>query len=60
MQIKSKHFISIILVFVVLICTTMTVSAVEPRMSDTNKVTVQLTFSGTTAKDNRVGILIRC
>lgn len=49
MQIKAKHFISIILAFAVLICTAMTVSAVEPRMSDTNKVTVQLTFSGTTA-----------
>lgn len=49
MQIKTKHFFSLILAFVVLICTAMTVSAVEPRMSDTNKVTVQLVYSGTTA-----------
>lgn len=49
MRIKAKHFFSLILAFVVLICTAMTVSAVEPRMSDTNKVTVQLTYSGTTA-----------
>lgn len=49
MQIKAKHFISIILAFAVLICTAMTVSAVEPRMSDTSSVTVRLTFSGTTA-----------
>ncbi len=49
MQIKAKHFISIILVFAVLICTAMTVSAVEPRYSDTNSVTVYLVFSGTTA-----------
>lgn len=49
MQIKAKHFISIILAFAVLICTAMTVSAVEPRMSDTNVVSVTLTFSGTTA-----------
>lgn len=34
---------------VVLICTATVISAVEPRMSDTNLVTVRLTFSGTTA-----------
>ncbi|MCC8042900.1 MAG: Ig-like domain-containing protein [Oscillospiraceae bacterium] len=49
MQIKAKHFISIILAFVVMICTAMTVSAVNPRMSDTSSVSVTLTFSGTTA-----------
>lgn len=49
MQIKAKHFISIILAFAVLICMATAVSAIEPRMSDTNLVTVQLTFSGTTA-----------
>lgn len=34
---------------VVLVCTATAVSAVEPRYSDTSSVTVQLTFSGTTA-----------
>lgn len=49
MQIKAKYFISILMALVVLICTTAAVSAVEPRMSDTTKITVQLTYSGTTA-----------
>ena len=49
MQIKAKYFISILMALVVLICTATVVSAVEPRMSDTNSVTVRLTFSGTTA-----------
>lgn len=49
MQIKAKYFISILMALVVLICTATAVSAVEPRMSDTTKVTVQLTYSGTTA-----------
>lgn len=49
MQIRAKYFISIVLAFAVLICTATAASAVEPRMSDTNSVSVQLTFSGTTA-----------
>jgi len=49
MQIKAKYLISILMALVVLICTATAVSAVEPRMSDTTKVTVQLTYSGTTA-----------
>lgn len=49
MQIRAKYFISILLALAVLICAATAVSAVEPRMSDTTKVTVQLTYSGTTA-----------
>lgn len=49
MQIKAKYFISILMALVVLICTATAVLAVEPRMSDTTKVTVTLVFSDTTA-----------
>ena len=49
MQIRAKYFISILMAMIVLICTATAVSAVEPRLSDTTKVTVQLTYSGTTA-----------
>lgn len=49
MQIRAKHFVSIFFVFVVLLCTATAVSAVEPRLSDTNSVSVWLVFSGTTA-----------
>ena len=44
MQIKAKYFISILMALVVLICTATAVLAVEPRMSDTTKVTVTLVF----------------
>lgn len=46
---KFKCFISILLSFIMIIGLTTTVSAVEPRYSETHSVTVQLTFSGTTA-----------
>lgn len=49
MQIKAKYFISILMALVILICTATLVSAVEPRMSDTTKVTVTLAFIDTTA-----------
>lgn len=49
MRIKAKYFISILLVLVIMACSAITVIAAEPRMSDTNSVTVRLTFSGTTA-----------
>lgn len=49
MRIKAKYFISILLVLVIMACSAITIFAAEPRMSDTNSVTVRLTFSGTTA-----------
>lgn len=48
MQIKAKYVISILMALVVMICTATAVSA-EPRYTDTNSVSVTLTFSGTTA-----------
>ncbi len=49
MQIKVKNFVPFFLALVVLIYTATAVSAAEPRYSDTSSVTVQLTFSDTTA-----------
>ncbi|MCM1060988.1 MAG: hypothetical protein NC452_11960 [Eubacterium sp.] len=49
MQIKTKHFVSILLAFVILVCSAVTVFAAEPRYSDTNSITVTLVFSSTTA-----------
>ncbi len=44
-----KYFVSIFLTFAVMICAAAPVSAVQPRFSYTNSVTVRLVFSGTTA-----------
>ncbi len=49
MRIKAKYFVSILLALVILACSAVTVFADEPRMSDTNSVSVWLAFSGTTA-----------
>lgn len=49
MKIREKHLISIILALVVLACVSITVSAIEPRYSDTNSVNVTLAFDETTA-----------
>ncbi|MCM1579102.1 MAG: hypothetical protein NC078_09930 [Ruminococcus sp.] len=46
---KLKNFCSVLLALIMLACMAATVSAAEPRLSDTNSVSVRLTFSGTTA-----------
>lgn len=49
MQIRVKRFVTIFFVLVALHCTATSVSAIAPRLSDTNNVSVLLVFSGTTA-----------
>ncbi len=49
MQKKVKCLISIILSLFVIFSLTVTVSAIEPRFSETNSITVRLGFNGTTA-----------
>lgn len=46
---KFKNLISIILSFVVIICTATVVVAAEPRYSDTHSLHVSLSFDGTKA-----------
>lgn len=49
MQKRTKCLISIILSLFVIFSLTVVVSAIEPRFSETNSITVRLGFSGTTA-----------
>lgn len=46
---KVISIFSIILSFVLIICTSTAATAVEPRLSDTSSATLTLSFSGTTA-----------
>lgn len=49
MQKKIKCLISIFLSLLVIFSLTVAVSAIEPRFSETNSITVRLGFNGTTA-----------